>query len=1554
MPKHAAVLTLALASLTVAPALGAGFESLTHHWNFDEGPDWHDDPFGAVCTATVARDSVGAAHATLQGMGADAWVSGRQYTALAFDGVDDSLSTASDLSGDLGGTATLSFWLKTTQTGAAAPDSAPGILGSTGVQWGWLDETGKIVLSVDGTPVVRSAAPVNDGTWHHLVFTRDASTGAAQVFLDGQPSASGTGPAGVRSGAISRIGQMQNGSPARFQGRLDQIHVFSGIIDSPTLQALYDNHAPKTWPVTTDGESSAPFSTASVLVNTYVYDAEQDTLSVASFTQPSHGSVAHNGDGTFAYTAASGFTGTDSFEVLVTDGRGGFAKNTVNVTVRPAASPDAGKRTTTFTNFQAIQAGGDDIALSGWRVPRAIDWDGDGDKDLLVGDDTGIRLYQNTGTATAPSFAAGVRVQAGGADIALSGSMLIALADMTGDGVDDLVVVDSSRKIHIHRNTSAAGQVPVYAAATIVPSAAGGDFVLPDQRFDAADWDGDGLTDIVMGSRSGELRAYRNVGTAAAPVFDPTVYQVLESDSYNLYPRVFDINRNGQHDYVRGINWGSIAYWFDPSSDATLGNNDGNLSVTYAAGTSVDMKALTDGAMVDFADFNGDGVYDILIGGHAGSKTYIAYGIANTVADSIADIEAIYDAHPTGLGAALEASNQALLDEIKSAESNIIMHMQAGTLSERQGYFAQMTTHVGKYAFLQMGSALDTNEYHHLPGIAGQNLMTMHEMLPDSAAHRTAVADAAGLTGLHREIYLQMGLHVGDNQKATRGQLESIRDFMRLQPRESFPDAAITLNHYYGDGRDGWVNSFRGAKNTFNFGEGNNASEWDADLQSAIRTFFGDEVDRGDYFTFVMGHEVTHSLDGYVSSRANKDLWRRKGQMITCAAGPDVLSAAGDDHDFWDRTVTKARFQAQGYWDGDDATWDQAWDDYWATGPGSVFNEVSMMRLNVKFFLGSPQEAMATQANHHWAHAEGRLIGALDRWKRGVEQGIDPMKANISEALAFLDWISCGMNKIVMQDTEGVATPYKHAEFHTTRAWVERDDKGRITKLTTGGRAYEFTVDDFGIVTGIVEAPAFQKDDEVSVVRDTPNLIRPLENDETTGGVLQIDSFTQPAHGTLADEGNGVLIYTPNAGYLGPDSFTYATSPGVPSSTVSILVENPANSQSGVLMETWWGIPGTAVNDLTSNADFPHNPDNTSVRSLFEAPVNRGSEFGTRMRALLVPPTSGDYTFWIASDDGGELWLADNRAGAGKALVASVSEWTASREWTKFSSQQSTTITLQAGKPYLIEALLKENSGSDNLAVAWQGPGISQTVITSSHLRTVDLHAPSVATPTPDVTVVENTASTTLDLSATFTDPDFEDSIVLELTGNTNPALVAATLTGTQLTLNYAADQSGTAEISVRAHDLGGATATETIAVTVQADNDGDGDPDLTDPDDDNDAIPDSWESAHGLDPFSDDSAADPDGDGLDNLAEYVTDTDPSDPDSLLSTFIELSPSTGARAIRFRTSPNRRYTVEASDDLSPGSWTPVGATVTGTGAEMTIDDTSGLPRRFYHIRVELP
>ncbi|MGF1642379.1 MAG: Ig-like domain-containing protein [Thiotrichales bacterium] len=93
--------------------------------------------------------------------------------------------------------------------------------------------------------------------------------------------------------------------------------------------------------VTTDEDKPVTFN---VLGNDT--DIDGDTLSVESFTQPAHGSVTQNPDGTFTYTPAADYNGGDSFTYVVTDGKGGTSTATVNIDVKPvndapAANNDA-------------------------------------------------------------------------------------------------------------------------------------------------------------------------------------------------------------------------------------------------------------------------------------------------------------------------------------------------------------------------------------------------------------------------------------------------------------------------------------------------------------------------------------------------------------------------------------------------------------------------------------------------------------------------------------------------------------------------------------------------------------------------------------------------------------------------------------------------------------------------------------------------------------------------------------------------------------------------------------------------------------------------------------------------------------------------------------------------------------------------------------------------------------------------------------------------------------------------------------------------------------
>ena len=123
--------------------------------------------------------------------------------------------------------------------------------------------------------------------------------------------------------------------------------------------------------VTTDEDTAV--TTGNVLANDT--DPDGDTLSVSGAdTQSAQGgTVVNNGDGTFTYTPAAGFSGNDSFRYTISDGNGGEARGTVQIAVNtvnhaPVAAADSATTTenspVTIANLLANDSDPDGDALS--------------------------------------------------------------------------------------------------------------------------------------------------------------------------------------------------------------------------------------------------------------------------------------------------------------------------------------------------------------------------------------------------------------------------------------------------------------------------------------------------------------------------------------------------------------------------------------------------------------------------------------------------------------------------------------------------------------------------------------------------------------------------------------------------------------------------------------------------------------------------------------------------------------------------------------------------------------------------------------------------------------------------------------------------------------------------------------------------------------------------------------------------------------------------------------------------------------------------------------
>jgi hypothetical protein len=122
--------------------------------------------------------------------------------------------------------------------------------------------------------------------------------------------------------------------------------------------------------------------------------------------------------------------------------------------------------------------------------------------------------------------------------------------------------------------------------------------------------------------------------------------------------------------------------------------------------------------------------------------------------------------------------------------------------------------------------------------------------------------------------------------------------------------------------------------------------------------------------------------------------------------------------------------------------------------------------------------------------------------------------------------------------------------------------------------------------------------------------------------------------------------------------------------------------------------------------------------------------------------------------------------------------------------------------------------------------------------------------------------------------------------------------------------------------------------------------------DSDNDGIPDEYERQHGLIVGVNDAAADPDGDGMSNLDEYLSGTDPQDKDSVLRVTL-LDGGGGGAMINFTAMPNFPYTIQYRTNVESGAWQSLTnlAARPGTNVTQILDSTAGSGgRRFYRIR----
>ena len=198
--------------------------------------------------------------------------------------------------------------------------------------------------------------------------------------------------------------------------------------------------------------------------------------------------------------------------------------------------------------------------VGAYASPAFADLDGDGDLDGFVGDIGGSTVFfENTGSVSAPAFAPPVSNPFGLADVEDT-KAAPAFADIDGDGdLDGLIGEDDGNTVFFENTGTASA--PAFAAATRNPFGLAKVVDAASPAF--ADVDGDGDLDAFVGEFYGNAIFFRNTGTARAPAFASAVTNPFElADAGTLSsPELADIDGDGDLDAFVGNEVGRTLFF---------------------------------------------------------------------------------------------------------------------------------------------------------------------------------------------------------------------------------------------------------------------------------------------------------------------------------------------------------------------------------------------------------------------------------------------------------------------------------------------------------------------------------------------------------------------------------------------------------------------------------------------------------------------------------------------------------------------------------------------------------------------------------------------------------------------------------------------------------------------------------------------------------------------------------------------------------------------------------------------------------------------------------
>jgi hypothetical protein len=173
-------------------------------------------------------------------------------------------------------------------------------------------------------------------------------------------------------------------------------------------------------------------------------------------------------------------------------------------------------------------------------------------------------------------------------------------------------------------------------------------------------------------------------------------------------------------------------------------------------------------------------------------------------------------------------------------------------------------------------------------------------------------------------------------------------------------------------------------------------------------------------------------------------------------------------------------------------------------------------------------------------------------------------------------------------------------------------------------------------------------------------------------------------------------------------------------SSVATLTVLQSVFEPGWTLVQWWD--SSAPSRVTIEAGSAPPPQHTFASPRFESAINgAGDNYANRLIGYFVPPATGDYVFFMNSDDDADLFLSTDNTPGNKRLIAAESGWSgtglgwtqtggggdslAQRRSDQFTDPATGTqpyatgIHMIGGQRYYMEGVHKEGGGGDYFAV---------------------------------------------------------------------------------------------------------------------------------------------------------------------------------------------------------------------------------------------------------------